>query len=186
MGGGGSAPTPQDPPWKERVQWIDSDFTSWDQGETWREDPNYHFFYGGEHYYIENMADVEDQSRWRVDTMSDWHHSQDQHTAYQKRQEAEAKAREAHDAQMRNLERQQAYMAAMQESMARAAAERSAYYAKLDKAAASAAAEAKTKEERRRRLASMGRSNLNLTGGRGAEMDEANVLKRKLGGGATA
>lgn len=110
--------------------------------------------------------------------------SQGEYDAYLKKQEAERMAREAHAARMRNLEHQQAYMADMRESMAQAAAQRTAYYAKLDKAAAESEAASSAKEERRRRLASMGRSNLNLTGGRGANMDEASILKRKLGGGS--
>ncbi len=182
MGGGGPS-APPTPPWKERVRWIDSDYTSWDQGQSWAKDPNYHFWYGGTNYYITNYDDIEDQSKWRIDTVDEgFHQSEAGYQAYLEQQQAEAAAREAHEAQMRAYAMQEDYMRQMKEAMARAEAQRTAYYAKLAKQQAEAEAAAKAKEERRRRLASLGRSNLNLTGGRGADMEAAKVLKRKLGG----
>jgi hypothetical protein len=204
MGGGGQPDIPKTP-WKERVQWIDSDYTSWDKGKTWVNDPNYHFFYGGQNYYVTSMDDVEYggpaytgdplspdgaqlpsgvPSGWKIDTLSDFHHSEDQHTAYLKGLEAEAAAREAHEAQMRSYGQQEDYMRAMMASMEEAAAQRNAYYSRLQSEQEAANQEAATKEARRRKLAGMGRSNLNLTGGRGADMEDAKILKRKLGGGA--
>jgi len=49
--------------------------TSHDRGATWVDDPNTHFTFGGNSYYVTPGTSINDMSNWRTDTMAGWHRS---------------------------------------------------------------------------------------------------------------
>ena len=48
-------------------------YASWDQGQTWGYDPNYHFTSDGKAYYVAPGEDPNDKDAWKADTMAGWH-----------------------------------------------------------------------------------------------------------------
>jgi hypothetical protein len=155
------------------VDWIDSDYTSWDSGETYRPDPNYHFRYEGKYYYIKPDKDVNDQSTWENDTKKGWHLSNAGYQEWQLNQQQFQNTLNFNNQMLDELRRrnqmQERWYA---EERQRLAEEK----AKADKAAA----ELKEKEQRRLYLAGLGRKTTLLTGGAGLS-DPAPLHKQKLG-----
>ncbi|KMY67129.1 hypothetical protein AAU61_14475 [Desulfocarbo indianensis] len=58
-------------------------YTSWDQGKTWGEDPNYHFTSDGKNYYVKPGEDPNDKASWKLDTMAGWHRDSDPNAGFE-------------------------------------------------------------------------------------------------------
>lgn len=148
-------------------------YTSWDAGNTWRWDPNTHFRYENQDYYVLPGEDITDRTNWKADTMSGYHLDATQYTNMMVQQEIlNETIRQNERMYQQMLERNEMQRRWLAEEKARLAAE-----SKKREAEAQAQAE---KERRRLLLASMGRQPTLLTGGDGVEED-APIRKRELG-----
>jgi hypothetical protein len=177
MGGGGkggssSAPATPAP----QINHVPSDYTSWDQGKTWEEDPNKHFYYDGENYYIEPGEDINDQSTWKKDTAAGYHLSSADYNTWQDQQAQKRKQEEVYNQQLSY------YQEAAENARQQTELARQQYEEEKRLRSEEQAKQAAEKKRRRDLLASGRRPNL-LTSGQGAE-DDYKVRKPKLGGGS--
>ncbi len=168
---GGEPDVPQTP-LSQQVSWKQTGYTSWDQGKTYRQDPNKHFSFEGGEYYITPGADVNDRGSWQVDTMSGYHRTPSEQAFYQ----AQAEERRAQTAYQENVlsamtERNRIMLEQLEQEKAKLEAERKAYEAKLK--------EEEEKRKKRLQLAARGRGTI-LTGGRGDE-SQAPLRRQTLG-----
>lgn len=63
-------------------------YTSWDGGQSYHYDPNTHFMYNNQDYYVLEGEDRTNIDLWKTDTMSGGHISIQDYTADQVRRQA--------------------------------------------------------------------------------------------------
>ncbi len=168
MCGGGYSPPPQ--PYAQRVTWVPSDYTRFEDGD-WFADPNRHFIWEGKRYYITDEDDIENPETWRQDTAY-LHTSAAEYQAMQARRremEAAAKYQESLLGQM--VERNRIMSQSLAEQKKRLAEEK--------EAKEKARQEDEARRKKRLKLAALG-NGLLLHGGRGVT-GAANLYRPTLG-----